>query len=286
MRFENSRLENLEKFNQKKSEVSADELQERNRELNKNFETELDTEDGGYGEKMSDRKIEALDTISEQVREEDSAGTKEGVSAYYKFNPEKEMEKIKCGAALTTIDNVSRYFSQKIDIEEMARNIAGGTEKLKAEARVFITEAAVEKVRPSAYKMIDSLSDLGLPKEVISGAKECFESVMAFAEGKADLRELGYDLSDIVENVLIGQFGEIIAERCGGAMGHMLALAISAALKEALSGINPEDVQAVVAKMQGFAKSAIDTVAALSAQGAAAVKKSINTFLKENGVQM
>ena len=279
-------FEDVEKFDQKKSEMSSDELLEKYRELNKNFRTELDPVDGGYGEKMPDRKIEALDKLNARIREYDDDGTKEGVSAFYKFSPEKEIEKIKCEAALTTVDNVSRYFSKEINIEEMAQNIADGTEGLTAEARVFITEAVAEKIRPSAYKMIESLRELGLPEEVISVVKECFESVVAFAEGKADLRELGYDLADLIENVLVGKFGKIIAEKCGGTWGFLLSLALETALDKALSGINPEDVQAVAEKMQEFAKSAIDAVAAVSAEGVHVIRRAINTFFKENDVKM
>lgn len=284
MRFDN--FEDVEKFDQKKSEMSSDELREKYRELNKNFKTELALVDGGYGEKMPDRKITDLDNIKKQVREDDSAGTKEGVSRFHKFDPEKEMEKIKCEAALTTIDNVSRYFSQEISIGEMAQNISAGTESLSAEARVFITEAVAEKVRPSAYTMIESLRELGLPEEVISVVKECFESVVAFAEGKADIRELGYDLADLIENILIDKFGEMIAKKCGMAWSPILSLAITVALNKMLSGINPEDVQAVAEKMQEFAKSAIDAVAAVSAEGVHVIRRAINTFFKENDVKM
>lgn len=284
MSFDN--FEDVEKFDQKKSEMSSDELLEKYREFNKNFRTELAPVDGVYGEKMPDRKITALDNIQEQIRKDDSAGTKEGVSRFHKFDPEKEMEKIKCEAALTTIDNVSRYFSQEISIDEMAKNISAGTESLAAEARVFITEAVAEKIRPSVYTMIESLRELGLPEEVIAAVKECFESVLAFAEGKVDIRELGYDLADLIENVLVGKFGKIIAEKCGGAWGFLLSLALETALDKALSNIDPEDVQAVVAKMQEFAKSAIDAVAAISAEGAAAIRKAINIFLKENDVKL
>lgn len=279
-------FEDVEKFDQKKSEMSLDELREKYRELNMNFRTELAPVDGVYGEKMPDRKIMALDNIQEQVLEDESAGTKEGVSRFHKFDPEKEMEKIKCEAALTTIDNVSRYFSQEISIGEMAQNISAGTESLSAEARVFITEAVAEKVRPSAYTMIESLRELGLPEEVISVVKECFESVVAFAEGKADIRELGYDLADLIENILIDKFGEMIAKKCGMAWSPILSLAITVALNKMLSGINPEDVQAVAEKMQEFAKSAIDAVAAVSAEGVHIIRRAINTFFKENDVKM
>ena len=279
-------FEDVEKFDQKKSEMSLDELREKYRELNMNFRTELAPVDGVYGEKMPDRKIMALDNIQEQVLEDESAGTKEGVSRFHKFDPEKEMEKIKCEAALTTIDNVSRYFSQEISIGEMAQNISAGTESLSAEARVFITEAVAEKVRPSAYTMIESLRELGLPEEVISVVKECFESVVAFAEGKADIRELGYDLADLIENILIDKFGEMIAKKCGMAWSPILSLAITVALNKMLSGINPEDVQAVAEKMQEFAKSAIDAVAAVSAEGVHVIRRAINTFFKENDVKM
>ena len=63
MRIE--KTEDIEKFDQKKSELSSDELREKYRELNKNFKTELAPVDGGYGEKMPDRKIEALDHVME-----------------------------------------------------------------------------------------------------------------------------------------------------------------------------------------------------------------------------
>ena len=279
-------FEDVEKFDQKKSEMSSDGLLEKYREFNKNFRTELAPVDGVYGEKMSDRKITALDNIRGQVREDDSAGTKEGVSRFHKFDPEKEMEKIKCEAALTTIDNVSRYFSQEISVEEMAQNISVKTENLAAEARVFITEAVAEKIRPSVYAMIESLRELGLPEEVISAVKECFESVLAFAEGKVDIRELGYDLADLIENVLVGKFSDVIAKRCGGTCGFLLSLALDMALDKMLSGINPEDVQAVAEKMQEFAKSAIDAVAAVSAEGVHVIRRAINTFFKENDVKM
>ncbi len=274
----------IEKFDQKKSELSSDELREKYRELNKNFKTELAPVDGGYGEKLPDRKITALDNIQEQVREDDSAGTKEGTSAFRKVDPEKEMEKIKYEAAFTTIDNVSRYFSGEISIGEMARNIFARLESLAAEARVFITEAVAEKIRPSVYKMIDSLGELGLPEEAVSAVRECFESLVAFAEGKADIRELGYDLSDLIENVLIDRFGEVIAKKCGGAWGYLVLLAFTAAVDKVLSGINAENVQAAAEKMREFAKSAIDTVAAVSAEGADTVRSAINTFFRENGV--
>ena len=135
MRFDN--FEDVEKFDQKKSELSSDELREKYRELNKNFKTELAPVDGGYGEKMPDRKIEALDHVMEQVWEDDSAGKKEGTSAFRKFDPEKEMEKIKYEAAFTTIDNVSRYFSGN-QHREMARNIFARIESLAAEGKRYL----------------------------------------------------------------------------------------------------------------------------------------------------
>jgi hypothetical protein len=196
------------------------------------------------------------------------------------------MEKIKCEAALTTIDNISRYFSQEINVETMAQNISANTENLAAEARTFISEAVAEKIRPSAYTMIESLRELGLPEEVISVVKECFESVVAFAEGKADIRELGYDLAEFIENILIDKFGEKIAAKCGMAWSPILSLAITTALNKTLSGINPEDVQAVAEKMQEFAKSAIDAVASVSTEGVGTIRKAINTFFEKNGVQV
>ena len=278
------KTEDIEKFDQKKSGLSSEELREKYRELNKNFKAELAPVDGGYGEKLPDRKIEALDHVMEQVIEGDSAGNKEGTSAFRKVDLEKEMEKIKYEAAFTTIDNVSRYFSGEISIGEMARNIFARLESLAAEARVFITEAVAEKIRPSVYKMIDSLGELGLPEEAVSAVRECFESLVAFAEGKADIRELGYDLSDLIENVLIDRFGEVIAKKCGGAWGYLVLLAFTAAVDKVLSGINAENVQAAAEKMREFAKSAIDTVAAVSAEGADTVRSAINTFFRENGV--
>ena len=281
------KTEDIEKFDQKKSELPSDELREKYRELNKNFKTELAPVDGGYGEKLPDRKIEALDHVMEQVIEDDSAGNKEGASAFRKVDPEKEMEKIKYEAAFTTIDNVSRYFSGEISIGEMARNIFTRLESLAAEARVFITEAVAEKIRPSVYKMIESLRELGLPEEAVSAVRECFESLVAFAEGKADIRELGYDLSgfsDLIENVLIGRFGEAIAKKYGGAWGYLLLLAFTAAVDKVLSGINSENVQAAAEKMREFAESAIDAVAAVSVGGAVKVREAINTFFCENGV--
>ncbi len=220
----------------------------------------------------------------EQVIEDDSAGNKEGTSAFRKVNLEKEMEKIKYEAAFTTIDNVSRYFSGEISIGEMARNIFARLESLAAEARVFITEAVAEKIRPSVYKMIGSLRELGLPEEAVSAVRECFESLVAFAEGKADIRELGYDLSILIEDILIGRFGEVIEKKCGRTWGYLVLLAFTAAVDKVLSGINAENVQAAAEKMREFAKSAIDAVAAVSVEGAIKVRSAINTFFSENGV--
>ena len=85
---------------------------------------------------------------------------------------------------------------------------------------------------------------------------------------------------------LIDKFGEMIAKKCGMAWSPILSLAITVALNKMLSGINPEDVQAVAEKMQEFAKSAIDAVAAVSAEGVHVIRRAINTFFKENDVKM
>lgn len=124
-------------------------------------------------------------------------------------------------AAVSTVDNVSKYMDGEITAQEAFIDIAKDTGAAGgiAYGTAFVSTAVSQAMSDSSQQLIKSLGKSGVPAAVISFGVQSYDSVIDYAEGTIDGKQLAYDLGESAVQVGGGIAGSALA---GAAMGSVV----------------------------------------------------------------
>ena len=119
-------------------------------------------------------------------------------------------------AAVSTVDNVGKYMDGEITAQEAFvdvvtdTGIAGGV----AYGTAFVSTAVANTMSSSSHQLIRSLGQSGVPAAVISFGVQSFDSIIDYADGIIDGKQLAFDLGE--NAAMIG--GSVAGSAAAGAI--------------------------------------------------------------------
>lgn len=124
-------------------------------------------------------------------------------------------------AAVSTVDNVSKVIDGEITAKEAFVDVAKdtGTAGGLAYGTAFVSTAVAQTMSSSGHELIKSLGGSGVPAAVISFGVQSFDSVVDYANGVIDGRQLAYDLGENAAQVGGGIAGAALT---GAAVGSVV----------------------------------------------------------------
>ena len=158
----------------------------------------------------------------------------------------------------STVENSALLYKGEISAEEMAVNIvkdtaAGG---ISGYGVGFVSSAVADQMKNSSHTLIRSVSKIKVPTEAVTFAVMSFDSIVDYAQGEIDGRELAYDLGD---NAVA-----IAGSKIGMAVGTAGATAVAGMLT---SGAGTAVATGVVAAGTAVAAPAVVTSVAITSVG-------------------
>ena len=124
-------------------------------------------------------------------------------------------------AAVSTVDNVTKVMDGEITAQEAFIDVAKDTGAAGgiAYGTAFISTAVSHTMSASSQQLIHSLGKAGVPAAVISFGVQSYDSVIDYAEGVIDGKQLAYDLGESAAQVGGSIAGAAVA---GAALGSVV----------------------------------------------------------------
>lgn len=99
---------------------------------------------------------------------------------------------------ISTVDNVQKYMNGEITAKEAFVDVAKDTGKAGAigYGMAFITTSVTAVMSQSSHELVKSLAGAGVPGIVVSYGLDVYDSVIDFAQGNIDGKQLAYDLGE------------------------------------------------------------------------------------------
>lgn len=204
-------------------------------------------------------------------------------------------------AAISTVDNVTKYMDGQISAQNATLNIAEDTAKAGGIGLVtgFVSGTVASAMSVSSHKLISAIGKIGAPGAVVAFGVDCYDSVVDYAQGEIDGQELAYDLGHsavgvagniagaaatgaIVGSVVPGA-GTVIGAATGlvgGMVGYALASEAYATAVETVS----EYADEIGEKAQEVANATIEKATELGSDIAESVTNAIKDFNIENAL--
>ena len=158
----------------------------------------------------------------------------------------------------STVENTAMLYKDEISAEEMAVNIVKDTASggITGYGVGFVSSAVADQMKNSSHTLIRSVAKIKVPTEAVTFAVMSFDSIVDYAQGEIDGRELAYDLGD---NAVA-----IAGSKIGMAVGTARATAVAGMLT---SGAGTAVATGVVAAGTAVAAPAVVTTVAIASVG-------------------
>ena len=204
-------------------------------------------------------------------------------------------------AAVSTIDNVGKYMDGEITAQEAFvdvvkdTGIAGGV----AYGTAFVSTAVANTMSSSSHQLIKSLGKSGVPAAVISFGVQSFDSVIDYADGIIDGKQLAYDLGENAARVggsVAGSAaaGAIVGSVVPGAgtavgfaagmVGGMVGCAVASEAYASAVEFASEHVDELADKAQEMANKTVEIAKEVIPDKVNNIISSINDFASANNL--
>jgi hypothetical protein len=99
---------------------------------------------------------------------------------------------------ISTVDNVQKYMNGEVSAKEAFVDVAKDTGKAGAigYGTAFVTTSVTAVMSQSSHELVKSLAGAGVPGAVVSYGLDVYDSVIDFAQGNIDGKQLAYDLGE------------------------------------------------------------------------------------------
>ena len=203
--------------------------------------------------------------------------------------------------AVSTVDNVSKVMEGEITAQEafvdVAKDtaIAGGI----AYGTTFVSTAVAQTMSASSHQLIHSLGSSGVPAAVISFGVESFDSVVDYADGVIDGKQLAYELGEnaaqvagsaagaavtgaIVGSVVPGA-GTVVGF-AAGMVGGMVGCAVASEAYVSAVEFGAEHADVMAEKAQEMANKTVDIAKEVIPDKVPDIANAINDYAAANGL--
>ena len=204
-------------------------------------------------------------------------------------------------AAVSTVDNVGKVMEGEITPQEafvdVAKDtgVAGGV----AYGTVFVSTAVAQTMSASSHELIKSLGGSGVPAAVVSVSVQSFDSVIDYADGTIDGKELAYDLGENVAAVGGSIAGGAIAGAAvgsvvpgagtvvgftAGLVGSMVGCAIASEAYASAVEFGAENADALADKAKEMANKTVEIATDVVPNKVGNIVASLNHFATVNNL--
>ena len=199
----------------------------------------------------------------------------------------------------STVENTTLLYKGEISAEEMATNIVKDTASggLAGYGTGFISAAVADQMRNSSHELIRNVGNIKVPGEAVAFAVMSFDSVVDYAQGEIDGRELAYDLGDNAAALAGGKIGfaaaaagatavaatapvavPTVAVVSVGILGSMVGTAVATEIYETAMNTDFEHIEQYAASVKECASQAIDSAREFAPEHVEDVRVSLNQF--------
>ena len=101
-------------------------------------------------------------------------------------------------ATISTVDNVQKYMNGEITAKEAFVDVAKDTGKagVLGYGTAFVSTSVTAVMSTSSHELVKSLAGAGVPGAVVSYGMDVYDSVIDYAQGNIDGKQLAYDLGE------------------------------------------------------------------------------------------
>lgn len=204
-------------------------------------------------------------------------------------------------AAVSTIDNVQKVINGELSSKEAVMDIgkdtaiAGGV----GYGTAFVSNAISQSMSSSSCALIKAAGSAGIPASAISFGVESYESVIDYAQGTIDGKELAKDLGNNAANVAGGAMGSALAGAAlgsvvpgagtaagfaAGMVGGLVGTAVASEAYETALKYTPEMANKFADKAQAMADQTVETVKKYAPEKTEAITSALKTYINENNL--
>ena len=238
------------------------------------------------------RSREIQSPLANTISAAHDAGIKSGLAA------------VTLSAAISTVDNVGKVINGEITAQEAFVDVAKDTGIAGAVGygTTFVSSTVASAMRASSHELIKSLGTLGngcVPAAVISFGVASFDSVVDFAQGEIDGKQLALELGENAASVGGGLAGgalltagvvavagvtalPAVAGIAVGLVGGMVGCALASEAYATIVEHAPEVADALKDKAQDAANSVVELVTNTIPDKLEDMKSAINNFASAN----
>ena len=265
------------------------------------------------------RELERLKAVDEKI-EKSTVTTSEAAEAV--TNPEQYMRKIyikdtllnanKAGVetfkgaaalscAVSTVDNVQKYFKGEVTAQEAVIDIAKDTGVAGAVGygTGFVTSAVATTMSHSSHVLIQKVGASCAPAAVVAWGVQSFDSITDYAQGEITGDELAYELGKNGASVAGGIVGGMAAGAALGSVvpgagtvvgagvglvGSMVGCAVASEAYATAVEHGGEGAKILATKAQELATNTVEAAKVEVPEKVDFIKQAINEFATENDV--
>lgn len=206
-------------------------------------------------------------------------------------------------AAVSTVDNIQKVMDGEVTPQEAALDvvkdtaIAGGA----GYGTAFVSTAVGQTMSASSHALIRAAGKAGVASAAISFGVESYESVIDYAQGRIDGKELANDLGENAARVTGGALGSAVAGAALGSVvpgagtavgfavgmvGGMVGTAVASEAYATAVENAPEAAKILGDKAQTFAAKTVETAQRYAPEKVETVKTALNDFINVNKLPM
>lgn len=205
-------------------------------------------------------------------------------------------------ATMSTVDNIRKVIEGQENPEQAVANIVKDTGKAGAlgYGTGFVSGAVARAMSQSSHELIKSLGNTGVPAAAISLGVQSFDSVVDYAQGTIEGKELAYDLGENTTGLLGSMAGSALAGAAlgtvvpgagnvagfvAGAVGGMVGCAVTTEAYKTAVEVGGKEIKVLSEKVQKLANETIESVKGYATNKEMAeveVRASLNRFFEQN----
>ena len=204
-------------------------------------------------------------------------------------------------AAVTTVDNVGKYMDGEVTAQEAFVDVVKdtGTAGGVAYGTAFVSTAVANTMSSSSHQLIQSLGQSGVPTAVISFGVQSFDSIIDYADGIIDGKQLAYDLGEnaamiggsvagsAAAGAIVGSFIPGAGTAVGfaaGMVGGMIGCAVASEAYASAVEFASEHVDELANKAQEMANKTVEIAKEVVPDKVNNLISSINDFASANNL--
>lgn len=252
-------------------------------------------------EKSTVTSDEAIEAVKHPKRYTQKLFAKDTFAESHKAGMESAAFAVAITAAVSTIDDVSKVIDGEMTAQEAFVDVAKdvGISGGLAYGTTFISTAVANTMSASSHNLIQALGKSGVPAAVISFGVQSFDSVVDYANGTIDGKQLAYDLGENAAMVGGSAAGAAIAGAvvgsvvpgagtavgfCAGLVGGTIGCAIASEAYASAVTFGVDHAEVFAEKAQEMANKTVEIASEVVPEKVSNIIASINSFAVENHV--